>query len=43
MNRKLKRAALIINQHIYWILWIKKDYVTLKTGIKADENSDLNH
>ncbi len=43
MNRKLKRAALIINQHIYWIMWIIWDYVTLKIGVKSDENSDLNH
>ncbi len=34
MNRKLKRTALIIN---------KNDCVTLKTGKKADENSDLHH
>ncbi len=23
-------------------MWIIYDYVTLKTGVKADENSDLN-
>ncbi len=23
--------------------WFLKDYVTLKTGVKADENSDLHH
>ncbi len=38
MNRKLKRAALIINQHIYWIMWIIYD-----SSVKAVENSDLNH
>ncbi len=40
MNRKLKRAAFIANQHIKMI---SEDYVTLKTGVKADENSDLHH
>ncbi len=38
MNRKLQRAALIINQHIYLIMWIIQD-----SSVKADENSDFNH
>ncbi len=40
MNKKLKRAAMIINQHIGMIL---KDYVTQKIGVKADEYSDMQH
>ncbi len=40
MNRKLKRAALIINQHIGMI---SEGLLLLFTGVKADENSDLHH
>ncbi len=39
MNRKLKRTAFIINQHIGMI----SEGDTVKTGVKATENSDLHH
>ncbi len=41
MNRKQKRAALLILYNILELFF--NDYVTLKSGVKADANSDSHH